>query len=201
MKLCRTIIILAALLPFVPSALAQLAPLQLQVIKTKKQVTTPNANNDAYANDSTRVTDNVLTFYTIELSRAMKPLTDVRVRWAVLVQLQNPKRLRVLEGERTCNVPIGGTVSLKTQSIRTGVVVRSTTYGYYGFGGSDSVASHRLAEVKGYEVEVYVEDQRVIVDIQPPDVQQEIDTRKTPIRNENANKVHAPTPTTVPPLP
>ena len=37
MKLCRTIIILAALLPFVPPTLAQLAPVQLQVIKTKNR--------------------------------------------------------------------------------------------------------------------------------------------------------------------
>ena len=162
---------------------------------------TRNANNDAYENDSTRVTDNVFTFYTIELSRAMRPLKNVRVRWAVLVQLQNPKRLRVIEGESTCNVPVGGTVSLKTQSIRTGVVVRLTTYGYYGFGGSDSVASRRLAEVRGYEVEVYVAGQRVIVDIQPPDIQQEIDARKTPIRNENPAKSPATAPTTVPPLP
>jgi len=177
MKHSRATIIFLALVSWFHPAFGQLAPLQLQVIKANKQVTNPRASYSAYDNTLVRTTDDVLTFYTIELSRALTPLSDVRVRWAILVQQQNPGRLKLVQGESVCNLPIGGTVRLQTQAVRTGVVIHSQTPGFYD-GGTESVTPHQTARIRGYEVEVYVNGQRVIAEVEPPEVQQEIEAAK-----------------------
>ena len=178
MKHSRATIVLLALLTWVDVGSAQLPPLQMQVIKVNKQVANPRESFSAYDNTLVRTTDDVLTYYAIELSRALVPLSDVRVRWAILVQQQNPSRSKLVRGESVCNVPIGGTVKLQTQAVRTGVVIHSRNLGYYD-GGTDSVTPHPTARIRGYEVEVYVNGQRVIAEVEPPEVQQDIESAKT----------------------
>jgi hypothetical protein len=176
MKHSRAAILLLALLLWVHTAFAQIVPLQLQVIKVNKQVANPRASYSAYDNTLIRTTDDILTSYAIKLSRAMTPLTDVHVRWVILVQQQNPSRMKLVQGEGVCNVPPWDTVTLQTQPIRTGVFIHSQNT---GLGQTDSFTTHPTATIKGYEVEVYVNGQRVIADIKPPEVQQEIEAAKT----------------------
>lgn len=198
MKHFRGAIICVALLALAATTFAQLAPFQLQVIKMNKQVINPRASYSAYDNTLIRTTDDVLTFYTIELSRAMIPLNDVHVRWAILVQQQGPWRVRLIKGESVCNVPIGGTIRLQTQPVRTGVVIHSKNTGYYDYsGGSDSTSSHPIARIKGYEVEVYVNGQRVIADMEPPEVEQEIEAAKPKTPTKTGKVTAAPEPTTM----
>ena len=189
MNHCRRLVICLAVLSWVHAAFAQIGPLQLQVIKVNKQVANPRASYSAYDNTLIRTSDDILTWYVIKLSRAISPLTNVRVRWAVLVQQQNPRRLRLVQGEGVCNVPPWDTVTLQTQPIRTGVFIHSQNT---GLGQTDSFATHPTATIKGYEVEVYVNGQRVIADVKPPEIQQEIEAARKTRPSANRKKTVAP---------
>jgi hypothetical protein len=179
MKLSRRVLCCVMLLQWALPAFAQVAPLRLQVIAGKKQAN-PRANYST-GNDVTRVQDDVLSYYTIELSQAMKPLQNVRVHWAILVEQPATKLFRVIEGEHVSNVPVRDAVHFDTSPIRTGVITRSETSGIYDYGTS-SVTSQPRNQIKGYEVEVYVAGQRVIVEVQPTEIQQQIESLEVPAK-------------------
>jgi len=191
MKLFRKVVLCVMLSQWILSAFAQVAPLRMQVIAGKKQVN-PRANYSS-DNDVTRIRDDVLSYYTIELSQAMQPLRDVRVHWAVLVEQPETRRLRVVEGERVVNVPVRDAVRFDTPPIRTGIITRSETSGIYDYGTS-SVTSQPRNQIKGYEVEVYVAGQRVIAEVQPPEIQQQIEALRTPAKTGKAPGNSAPKP-------
>lgn len=171
-------LILLLILPFGNGSFAQAPPVELQVMPVVQQPNGPrtsysvNPNSDATIASAQRT----LTSYTIQLSRALTPLNGVLVRWAILVQAPASGQLRLVQGERTCDVPVRDAVTIRTQPITTSVVIRSTTnYAEYPYNSSSTVGAEPVNQIKGYEVEVFVNGRRVIVKAEPPAVQQQIE--------------------------
>ena len=184
-----------ALLQFGSDSFAQAPPVELQVMPSVQQSGHPRTSYSTDPSSDATITssDRIQTSYTIQLSRAMTPLQGVRVRWAVLVQSPSG-RTRVVQGERTCNVPVRDAVTIKTQPITTGVLVRSTTnYAEYPFNTGSTVGGEPADQIKGYEVEVFVGGSRVIVKAEPPSIQEQIEAmRSTPQRMPSIPRRQAP---------
>lgn len=184
----KGVIIFLALLLFGSHSFAQAPPLELQVMPSVQQSGHPRTNySTGPSSDATIMTsDRIQTSYTIQLSRAMTPLQGVRVRWAILVQTPSGQ-MRLVQGQRTCNVPIRDAVTIKTQPITTSVTIRSTTnYAEYPFNTGSTVGGEPANQIKGYEVEVFVGGSRVIVKAEPATIQEQIESMRATPQNTPA---------------
>lgn len=177
----RWLALLVVALSLKGNLLAQAPPLEVQVWPAVQQARPSGTrySTDPYSDEIATSSQRTLTSYTIQLSRAMMPLSGVKVRWAILVQAPGPGRLRLVQGERICNVPIRDAVTIKTQAVTTSVTVRSTAnYGEYPFNSGSTVGAEPGYQIKGYEVEVFVGGRLAVLKVDPPSVQQQIESMR-----------------------
>jgi hypothetical protein len=161
--------------------LAQAPPLEVQVWPSVQQARPSRTkySTDPYSDAIATSSQRTLTSYTIQLSRAMMPLSGVKVHWAILVQAPGSDRLRLVQGERVCNVPIRDAVTIKTEAITTSVTVRSTAnYAEYPYNNGSTVGAEPGEQIKGYEVEVFVNGSLAVLKVEPPSVQQQVESMR-----------------------
>lgn len=162
---------LAVLALLAPCADAQINPIRLKVNKTeKKDRKTTYRTTDGF---SQQQQINSTVFYTIEVANAATvPVTDLQIRWALLIKTRVVPEFKVIEGERTCSIGLG-----QKYAFDTDIVELSGTQWQDNRTGS---RSEKSAEVAGYVVEVLKEGRIIASDITPADTKHRIEELKKP---------------------
>lgn len=120
--------------------------------------------------------DNAIT-YTIDVTNlGSKPLQDVRITWAVLLDVRNrngtpPKggASQVVDGEKTATIDGTKTFSFDTEPVQFTEWQRKTT------DARVNSVTKQGSDIEGYAVEVFVDGKLLASDIQPADVKKRID--------------------------
>jgi hypothetical protein len=156
-------------------AQAQINPVRLKVNKTeKKDRKTTYRSTDGYTQQQ-QIQSTV--FYTIEVANvSATPVTDLQVKWALLIKTRVVPEFKVVEGERTCSIGLG-----QKYVFDTDIVELSGSQWQNNWTGSRSGSS---AEVAGYAVEVLSGDRIVASEIIPADTKRRIEQLKKPPASE-----------------
>ncbi len=162
---------LALLAWFVPCVTAQINPIRLKVNKTeKKDRKTTYRSTDGYTQQQQI---NSTVFYTIEVANATTaPVTDLQVKWALLIKTRAVQQFKVIEGERTCNIGLGQKYAFDTDIVELS--------GSQWQNNASGARSENSAEVAGYVVEVLKEGRIITSDITPADTKRRIEQLKKP---------------------
>jgi hypothetical protein len=156
---------------------AQVSPVRLKVSKHQKSDSKNlYQSSDGYYRSAEK---NKTLYYTVDLTNVSGGAAkDFNVKWAVLVrsdrigytmidgEYRQSNPMRVVNGEKTCTLEFGKTCSFDTDVIEAA--------GWESVEGGNRRSEYG-AKVVGYCVEVFVNDQRVASDIQPPDTKTKIE--------------------------
>lgn len=159
---------------------AQISPVRLSVNKSRKieQKTTSQQGGYAWGWREQAVNEKV--YYTVEVANASTaPVSNLRIKWAVLVQPANRKDPQIIEGERSCSLNLGQKFSFDTDVIELSGTKVETSDGQYRRSNTSQIA--------GYAVEVFLNDKRVAADIQPTDAKRKMEDAKA---GKDGQKTH-----------
>ena len=156
---------------------AQVSPVRLKVSKHQKSDSKNTyQSSDGYYRSAEK---NKSLYYTIDLTNVSGgSAKEFNIKWAVLVKSDNNSYsfvngqyrradpMHVVSGEKSCTLEFG-----KNCSVDTDVIELS---GWESVDGGFRRSEYG-AKLIGYCVEVFVNDQRVAADIQPPDTKAKIE--------------------------
>jgi hypothetical protein len=151
---------------FALGADAQVNPVRLRVLKQQKtDYRQSYQTTDGYWRE--RRGTKAVSYSIAVANNTTKPLMDVRVEWAVLVQpYVRYDQLRVVDGSKSVDIPFGKSFVFETDIIElTGYEWRTSEGGRH----------QHSAEILGYAVEVYIGDKLVASDIKPSDAKRKIE--------------------------
>jgi hypothetical protein len=150
---------------------AQISPVRLSVNKNRKVEQKTTSQQGGYAWSWREQAVNERVYYSIEVANASTaPLSNLRVKWAVVVQPANRKEPQLIEGERACSLNLSQKFAFDTDVIELSGKKWETSDGQYRRDDS--------SKILGYAVEVFLNDKRVAADIQPTDTKRKIEELK-----------------------